>query len=212
MIVHAIWGLIGSSSYSALSIPSDSPLRNTHSLFWDIRTNDEGAPRPDSFFSLVNTGKIELIAPARAQSYGRDGLVKLEDGRELFASAIVLCTGYESSWKNIFDGVFFFSIRNNIQDCLHYFIDKAAEHLDLSRHAPSPLSSVQTKEFDIEYKSLSSQPSCTGVSCEASKSWASHIYRGVVPAKNLGRRDFALNGAVVRFCYVSCLIWLLMAH
>lgn len=174
-IVHGIWGLISSSSYSALSIASDSPLRNAHSLFWDIRTNDEGAPRPDSFFSLVNAGKIELVSPARVQSYGRDGLVRLEDGRELLASAVVLCTGYESSWKDIFD-------------------EKATDYLDIYRHAPSSLSELETKAF--EYKSLSSYSSYTGMKHEASVQRASHIYRGLVPAKILGRRNFAINGAV----------------
>jgi hypothetical protein len=36
--------------------------------------------------------------------------------------------------------------------------------------------------------------------------WSSSIYRGIVPAKNIHRRDFAINGAVVRFvplCYSS---------
>ena len=28
--------------------------------------------------------------------------------------------------------------------------------------------------------------------------WASSIYRGIVPAKNIERRDFAINGSVVR--------------
>jgi hypothetical protein len=31
--------------------------------------------------------------------------------------------------------------------------------------------------------------------------WASSIYRGLIPAKNLGRRDFAINGALV--CLIS---------
>lgn len=30
------------------------------------------------------------------------------------------------------------------------------------------------------------------------KKWSSTIYRGLVPAKNIVRRDFAINGAVVR--------------
>ncbi len=31
-----------------------------------------------------------------------------------------------------------------------------------------------------------------------SEQWASSIYRGIVPAKNIERRDFAINGAIVR--------------
>lgn len=79
-----------------------SPLRNTHSLFWSIRIDDEGAPSPERFFNLVNAGKIDLIAPARAKQFGDDGKsIILEDGRIIEADAVILSTGFTSSWRDI---------------------------------------------------------------------------------------------------------------
>ena len=87
-------------------MPKDSPLRRAHPLYWSIRTNDEGCGNPEGFFALVNEGKLDLIAPARAKGYGEDGKsVKLSDGRTIQAEAVVLATGYRSSWKDIFDGM-----------------------------------------------------------------------------------------------------------
>ncbi len=38
-------------------------------------------------------------------AYGEDGRsVILDDGRSLLASAVVLCTGYTSSWSAMFNG------------------------------------------------------------------------------------------------------------
>jgi hypothetical protein len=90
--------------FYALGIPRDSPLRRTHSLFWNTRTNDEGIPREGSFHGLANAGKISFIAPARVAKFGSDGhSVVLEDGRVLPAAAVILATGYESTWRSIFD-------------------------------------------------------------------------------------------------------------
>ena len=90
--------------FYALGVPRDSPLRRTHSLFWNTRTNDEGIPREGSFHGLANAGKISFIAPARVAKFGSDGhSVVLEDGRVLPAAAVILATGYESTWRSIFD-------------------------------------------------------------------------------------------------------------
>ena len=87
---------------NAAKLPKDSPLRKTHSLFWGLRTNDEGVPADNTFFGLVKAGKVELIAPVRVDRFGDDGQsVVLDDGRTIMASAIVLATGYESSWKDV---------------------------------------------------------------------------------------------------------------
>ena len=88
-----------------LGLPSDSPLRNTHSIFWDTRTNDEGVPRDGSFHSFANAGKIKMISPARVATFGDDGKsVVLDDGSTVPASAVILATGYKSTWRPIFDG------------------------------------------------------------------------------------------------------------
>lgn len=93
--------------FHVLGLPRDSPLRCTHSIFWDTRTNDEGVPREGSFYSLANAGKITMISPARVAKYGDDGRsVVLDDGRTVPASAVILATGYKSTWSPIFDGEF----------------------------------------------------------------------------------------------------------
>ena len=86
-------------------MPADSPLRHAVRPFWHTRVNDEGVPRKNGFHALVSAGKVEVICPGRVAGYGQDGSsVILEDGRTLRASAVVLCTGYKSSWPTIFDG------------------------------------------------------------------------------------------------------------
>ena len=88
-----------------LGISGDSPLRRNHSLFWDTRTNDEGVPSEGSFHALAVSGKISLISPARVAKFGDDGRsVILDDGRVIPAAAVVLATGYQSTWRPIFDG------------------------------------------------------------------------------------------------------------
>jgi dimethylaniline monooxygenase (N-oxide forming) len=88
-----------------LGVPSNSPLRRNHSLFWDIRTNDEGVPSEGSFHALAVSGKISLVSPARVAKFGDDGRsVILENGRVFPAAAIILATGYQSTWRPIFDG------------------------------------------------------------------------------------------------------------
>jgi dimethylaniline monooxygenase (N-oxide forming) len=88
-----------------LGVPRNSPLCRTHSLFWNIRTNDEGIPREGGFHALAVSGKISLVAPARVAKFGDDGRsVILQDGRVFPAAAVVLATGYESTWRPIFDG------------------------------------------------------------------------------------------------------------
>jgi len=66
--------------------------------------------------------------------------------------------------------------------------EKTIEELGIARHTPS-----QDVDEWKHYKSLSSPPAANphrGL-------WASSIYRGIVPAKNIAKRDFAINGAVV---------------
>ena len=89
-----------------LKIPKDSPLQNAHSLFWGIRTNDEGTGRKDGFHALVNQGKIKLSAPVKAKGYASDGeSILLCDGQTLRADAVILATGFFSSWTGIFTGM-----------------------------------------------------------------------------------------------------------
>lgn len=60
---------------------------------------------PDGFYTLARQNKIELLAPARAASFGDDGhSVILNTGEVVDAEAVILATGYQSSWKGLFEG------------------------------------------------------------------------------------------------------------
>ncbi|KAG9314917.1 FAD/NAD-P-binding domain-containing protein [Chiua virens] len=141
-----------------------------HSLFWGIRNNDEGSGKKDGFHALANEGKIKLVAPNRAKGYSADGeSLLLQDGQTLRADLIILATGYTSSWKNI-------------------FTEKTVEELGIGIH---PSSTVEADEW-AHYKTLASTPPAH----PQKDQWASSIYRGLVPAKNITKRDFAISGAV----------------
>ncbi|KAF9228314.1 FAD/NAD(P)-binding domain-containing protein [Gyrodon lividus] len=170
-ITHGFWNFLTWSSFEVLKVPKDSPLRNAHSLFWGIRTNDEGTGRKDGFHALVNEGKIKLAAPTRVEKYGGDGeSLILRNEETLKANAVILATGFASSWAGI-------------------FTEKTIEELGIGRHPP-------TKDVDENawkhYTTLSSPPPAH----PQKDQWASSIYRGLVPAKNINKRDFAINGAV----------------
>lgn len=167
-IVHAIWNLLQRDSYSAFDVPANSPLRRAHSPFWSVRLNDEGVKRDDSFFSLVNRKKISLVALAQVTGYDIDGRsLTLNNGTSVRADVVILATGYKSSWEHIFD-------------------DRTKIELGIQRHAPD-----QHVKDEWDYASLANPPSAH----PENEQWASSIYRGIVPAKNILRRDFAINGA-----------------
>ena len=47
--------------------------------------------------------KFEMIAPARVERFSEDGLgIVLDNGRKVEASAVILATGYGSSWDALF--------------------------------------------------------------------------------------------------------------
>ncbi|KAF8171963.1 FAD/NAD-P-binding domain-containing protein [Mycena galopus ATCC 62051] len=183
-ITSFFWSALSRASLGALSIAKDSPLRNIRSLFWSIAVNDEGIFRENGFHALVNAGKIEVISPARVQGFGPDGKsVSLSDGRIVDADLILLATGYMSSWTTIFD-------------------EDTAEQLGIKRHPPGSFKSLDWEN----YLSLVNPPP----SPPESDQWASSIYNGIVPAKNISRRDFAINGAV--FTTNVGYTWEVVAH
>ncbi|KAI9460710.1 FAD/NAD-P-binding domain-containing protein [Russula earlei] len=167
VIVYYFWKALEKYSFYVLGVPRDSPLRRTHSLFWNTRTNDEGVFRDGNFHALAISGKISLVAPARVAKFGDDGhSVVLEDGRVFPAAAVILATGYESTWRSIFD-------------------DVTREQIGLGRHPPD------SQRYRWDYASLAHPPVLPG-----GEQWVASIYRGLVPAKNILNRDFAINGAV----------------
>jgi len=87
-------------------------LRNTHSLFWGVRTNDLGVPNPNSYHNLVTSKKIEVISPARVVGFSPDGgSILLNNGKSIAANVVILATGFDSSWSKIF------SSESNHQTC-----------------------------------------------------------------------------------------------
>jgi dimethylaniline monooxygenase (N-oxide forming) len=63
------------------------------------------------------------------------------------------------------------------------------EQLGLGRHPPD-----SKMNYRWGYASLANPPVISG-----EQPWAASIYRGLVPAKNISNRDFAVNGAMVFF-------------
>lgn len=170
-LVHGMWNVIIADSVKAMGIPKDSLLHLTYSPFWQMRTNDEGVPRANSFHVLATQGKIQVVAPARVTGYGDDGRsVLLSNGETLSADLVILATGYASSWPDIFDG------------------ETAA---DLGLHRCHPIRPEMNGEWK-NYTTLANPPAST----PDTEVWSSSVYKGIVPSKNILRKDFAINGAV----------------
>ncbi|KAJ3934074.1 MAG: FAD/NAD(P)-binding domain-containing protein [Lentinula lateritia] len=172
--VRGIFDMASSYSFKSFQIPPDSPLRLSQEPFWSLRVNDEVCRRGNSFHVLVNEGKILIEAPAKAVEFGEDGRsIVLNDGRVIRADAIVLATGYESSWTDLFDV-------------------QTINQVGLGKYPPQY---VSLDAYDQEWKgymSLKNPPPAPAVN----QQWMSCIYRGIVPARSILKRDLAINGAV----------------
>jgi dimethylaniline monooxygenase (N-oxide forming) len=174
---------------NAFDIPKDSPLRRTHSFFWGIRTNDEGTATPDSYYTLAVKGDIKVVAPAHVVGFAMDGeSVLLDTGKPLKADAVILATGYQSSWTKIISGAVLIHIFSVF--CLNNVCsEKTADEIGINKHPPF---SKATNNWD--YPSLRGGPEIHPENAR----WVTSIYRGIVPAKNILRRDFAVAGTLVR--------------
>ncbi|CAA7266095.1 unnamed protein product [Cyclocybe aegerita] len=173
-ITRNFWNKLEQTSFDSFALPKDSPLRNTSSNFWGIRINDEGRVNPKNYYSLVNAGQIELVAPARALGFTGDGKsVRLSNGQEVTAQVVILATGWKSSWTQIFD-------------------ESTMEELGLGRHPPTTDVSIAAHSWD--YKTLESAPTMHPEN--QVQKWVTSVYRGLVPGKNINKRDFAIAGAI----------------
>ncbi|KZT64199.1 FAD/NAD(P)-binding domain-containing protein [Daedalea quercina L-15889] len=173
-LVHALWTFLTWASFWVLAVPSNSPLRNAPSLFWTVRTNDEGTGSKDGFHALVNAEKIELIATSRAVGHAADGQsILLDHGRSVRAGAVILATGYTSSWDGIFDAS-----------------EETMNDIGLGRHCVSE-SSI-TCRGDWSYTTLTKLSSTSFKDDQRAPS----LYRGIIPAKNILRKNLAVNGAI----------------
>lgn len=65
------------------------------------------------------------------------------------------------------------------------------EELGLGNHAP--LTTATSESYKWNYTTLNNPPPTN----PDNQQWASSLYRGLVPAKNILHRDFAVNGALV---------------
>ncbi|TCD66639.1 hypothetical protein EIP91_001106 [Steccherinum ochraceum] len=186
LFIEWFWSMMTSDSFKAMNVPDSSPLHNTHDLFWSVHSNDEGIPDPNRFHALVNAGKIEIIAPARVVGYSESSstdasgsptvTVETADGQRITANAVVVCTGYESSWTKLFD-------------------DETRADLGLD---PVPVPPVDDL---FNYPTLSHPPPLYTTAVPQRVP----LYRGLVPAKNILNRDFAMNGTTysTNFCYTA---------
>ncbi|RDB24143.1 Dimethylaniline monooxygenase [N-oxide-forming] 2 [Hypsizygus marmoreus] len=172
-IVHFIWNKTSSDSLDLCKIPIDSPLRRAPLLFWGTHSSDEGIYSPNGFYGLVHAGQIALVAPVRAQGFGGDGRsLVLSDGKSIAADVVILATGYRSSWDGILD-------------------EETRNDLGIGLSLPD----VNGDSAWENYTSLANPPSLSGEDANSEDRWSTSFYRGVVPAKNIERRDFAINGA-----------------
>lgn len=88
---------------------------------------------------------------------------------------------YTSSFSPCFHWVSFAFI-------LSFLLAQTAEEIGISSHVP------QTKvKVKWDYKTLENAPALK----PENEEWVTSIYRGIVPAKNIENRDFAIAGATV---------------
>ncbi|KAF7299668.1 FAD/NAD(P)-binding domain-containing protein [Mycena chlorophos] len=190
---------VGINPFSRAGPGSSGGIRAPHirPLFWSVHLNDDGIPGPSRtnnnsshFYTLVRQGKIRAVVPARVVGFGADGrsvvAVTTDAGAEgrsedvhLRADVLLLATGYKSSWTSLFD-------------------EKTAEKIGM---APTPLPvDSDASPFAYPHLSLTHRPpsprvqSTKSVSSTGKRIWS--LLHGIVPTKNISRRDFAINGAV----------------
>ncbi|KAF8901932.1 hypothetical protein CPB84DRAFT_1679400, partial [Gymnopilus junonius] len=135
------------------------------------KLSNQGVVYPKSYYLLVKSGKIDIIAPARMTGYAEDGRwVLLDNGKKVAAKVIILATGWQSSWKKIFD-------------------DRTALEIGLGRHAPT-IEGIKAQDL-WSYKTLVDPPP-THIENQT-QHYVTSTYRCLIPGKNVNNRDFAFS-------------------
>lgn len=76
------------------------------------------------------------------------------------------------------------------------------EEIGLNSYIPDQNISAEVDvSIETHWKSLSGSPPLTSTKLRSQRTAA--IHRGIVPAKNIDKHDFAINGAIVRTLAIS---------
>ncbi|KAH6907510.1 hypothetical protein BKA70DRAFT_1189506 [Coprinopsis sp. MPI-PUGE-AT-0042] len=217
-LVRLFWRSVGDRAFKSYSIPVGHPLRLTRSMFWEGRTNDEGVRRDDSFHSLVLDGRInvkggvgvvswrsrqleenvagvsESDRQLRTKTDTDEAYLLLSDGDKLYPGAVVLCTGFTSSWDAVFDE----QTQREI-GLIHDVTEGDLERYDMEWNDYETLKDPPISSPNPEPATPSDNPSDWKGKEGSNKVYrgVSALYNGIIPAASLHRRDIAVNGAIV---------------
>jgi hypothetical protein len=112
----------------------------------------------------------------------------------LEAAAIILSTGYRSSWDAIFDSKLP-TLKRYL--CVPWSDIHALEDLVSDVGLTHVVNPEELKEFSWHYKSLHDPPEGMSTLTSETSIVAPGLYKGLVPAKSIQRRDIAITGAIV---------------
>ncbi|KAJ7772841.1 FAD/NAD-P-binding domain-containing protein [Mycena maculata] len=103
--IRAMYGALEAKTTKELGLAPDSRLRSKTSLFWGGRpAGPTDIKDPTGFFALVDSGAINLIAPAHVLDYDTSGTSLLLDNEQTIpAAAVVLGTGFGVSHAAFMD-------------------------------------------------------------------------------------------------------------
>ncbi|EAU80914.1 hypothetical protein CC1G_03090 [Coprinopsis cinerea okayama7 len=205
-IVRGFWDGVAKRSFKTYNFPPDHPLSlHSHNVFWGNRTGDEGVRSDKTFQSHVLSGRIQCIVPGYVLGFRRGeakeqesagSYLLLDSGDKLYPSAVIVATGYKSSWEDILDEE---SIREIglIHDVPPERLEKYKDEWKYTslKDAPLPLSEKR------HGPSASTSTSTTTLGKErvgdSKPLRAPALYKGMIPAKSLLKRDVAVNGAMI---------------
>ena len=117
------YDLLESRTDSIDGSSSGTPSASHSSILLLCPDSNEGVIRPGSFYAHAREGiLLRTIAPTKlvefTQDSGAGSGVRLDNGRILKPSAVILCTGYNNAYTRLFDGgLSNFSLVVDINQC-----------------------------------------------------------------------------------------------